>query len=111
MNAGEERETSAVPDRQPSARTLRAGFWLSCVSLTIGWTFLVSFPTLRMTSSQTMPLVLAGGASSIAALVLCAIGKGRLFLRLAGFVVGGSSLAMWAVLLYFNAIFSGQFVR
>lgn len=79
-------------------------FWLSCLSLTIGGTLLVSFPTLRMTGSQIMPFALAGGVSAIAALVLCIIGKGRLMMRLSGFALGLASLAVWWMALLVTGI-------
>lgn len=100
-----------APPTHRTGKVLRAGFWLSSLSLTSGVTFLVSLPTLRMTSSQIMPWLFLGGISSITALTLCGFGKGRVTVRLAAILLAGLSLAVWAVLVWANAIMSGQFVR
>lgn len=110
MNVGDH-EVLATTQLHRTGKPLRAGFWPSCLSLTTGVTFFVSLPTLRMTSSQIAPWVLIGAASSITALALCAFGKGRGIFRLAAIMLAGCSVAVWAVLLWANAIMSGQFVR
>jgi hypothetical protein len=54
---------------------------------------------------------LAGAATSATAVVLSIIGKGPLFLRVSGIVLGVCSVALWSMLVFFDLIVYGQFVR
>ena len=111
MNADEDSDTVAIQRNQPSARAVRVGFWLSWISLTLGVTLLSALPTSKQSFAQTILWVLCGAASSVAAFVLSAMGRGRRLLRLSGFLVSGLSLVVWILALWFSAIAASESLR
>ena len=108
MNATESGTLSKLPSGPvASSAILRVGFWLSCLTLVLGYTLLVSLPTSRMTSSQALPLALAGESCSILAIALCVIGKGRRSLKFAGALVGLPSAVVWMLTIFFTSMVAG----
>lgn len=102
----------AVALENASHLPVRAAFLFSCLSLAIAIAVLVSVPTLHTTASTLLYGALAAIACAIGAIIVSALARGPLTIRIASLMAGVLSLAVWGMVAWGMAILSaGQFVR